>query len=170
MDKLLRLHNTNPDFDKEALYAMLLTPVFAGFETCGATIPTIIKRIVDVPERQARIHAELDAATKAGKLSDPPMYDQLVHLPYLTACISEGLRMFPVTGTGLPRTVPEGGVVIKGHFLPAGTQVGVHPWALSYNERVAKNAGEFLPERFIEASKEEKLELEKCNLACKSSF
>ena len=47
-------------------------------------------------------------------------YDQLKELPYLSACISEGFRMDPVTGLILSREVPTGGVEMSGYYIPAG--------------------------------------------------
>jgi hypothetical protein len=83
-------------------------------------MPTIATRIVRDPRNQSRLFQELEEAKGMGYISDPPMYDQLVKLSFLTACISEGLRMHPITGISLPRTLPEGGVEISGQFIPAG--------------------------------------------------
>jgi cytochrome P450 len=44
-------------------------------------------------------------------------------MPYLNACINEGLRMYPPVPTGLPRTVPEGGAAICGSWVPQGVRV-----------------------------------------------
>jgi cytochrome P450 len=39
-------------------------------------------------------------------------------LPYLTAVIEEGLRIFPPTAFGLPRLSP--GAMVDGNFVPNG--------------------------------------------------
>lgn len=127
LDKLMKVHKENPDFSEDGLRNQMFAGVFAGFETCGATLPTIVKRVVESSGWQTRLHEELDTAKKAGALNNPPLYDQIVHLPYLTACINEGIRMHPITGIGLARTVPEDGVTIDGHFLPAGVSCGPNP-------------------------------------------
>lgn len=41
-------------------------------------------------------------------------------LPYLTAIISEGLRLCPPTPTMLPRLVPRDGAMVCGNWLPGG--------------------------------------------------
>ena len=41
-------------------------------------------------------------------------------MPYLQACIKEGLRMHPATGLPLARVVPAGGATIAGTFFPEG--------------------------------------------------
>lgn len=174
MDKLITLHHENPGFTDDALFNQMFAGVFAGFETCGATMPAIVTRIARDRQCQARLHRELDEANENGKLSDPPMYDEVSRLPYLAACMSEGIRMHPVVGISITRTVPENGVVIDGHFLPAGvchkniceretgilttqqTQVGINPWVMSYNEQVMENPYEFKPERWLNANKEDR--------------
>jgi cytochrome P450 len=47
-------------------------------------------------------------------------FEKLITLPYLTAVIEEGLRMFPSAPIGFVRTVPEGGDTVSGHFVPGG--------------------------------------------------
>ena len=51
--------------------------------------------------------------------------DVLGSLPYMNACIEEGLRIFPPVPIGLLRTVPEGGAVIDGHQVSGGVRFHV---------------------------------------------
>jgi cytochrome P450 len=44
----------------------------------------------------------------------------LINLPFMNACIEEGLRIFPPVPVGLLRTVPKGGSDIDGHMIPEG--------------------------------------------------
>ena len=44
--------------------------------------------------------------------------DILGSLPFMNACIEEGLRIFPPVPIGLLRTVPKGGSLIDGHMVP----------------------------------------------------
>jgi cytochrome P450 len=51
------------------------------------------------------------------------VFEELVKLPYLTAVIEEGLRIFPSAPIGFVRTVPAGGDTVSGHFIPEGVSV-----------------------------------------------
>ncbi len=120
LDKFIRVHNEHPEFDTAALNNQMFVGIYAGLETCGNILPTIAYRIAKTPRCQAQLHKELDEARKSGDLSDPPLYDETQQLPYLMACMSEGIRMHPILGTTLARKVPEGGVEISGKYIPAG--------------------------------------------------
>lgn len=50
-------------------------------------------------------------------------FEDLSKLPYMSAVIDEGLRIFPSAPIGFVRTVPEGGDTVDGHFVPGGVSV-----------------------------------------------
>ena len=64
-----------------------------------------------------RLTAEIRDAFKS---DEEIKFEELVKLPYMTAVIDEGLRMFPSAPIGFVRTVPEGGDTVDGHFIPGG--------------------------------------------------
>lgn len=79
------------------------------------------------------------------------------------AVIQETLRVHPNTGTILERRAPQGGVVLDGISIPGGTTVGVNAWVLHREKRVyGADADAFRPERWLEASEEERLEMSRC--------
>ncbi|KAI4718632.1 cytochrome P450 [Aureobasidium sp. EXF-10727] len=49
--------------------------------------------------------------------------ERLARLPYLNACIEEGLRMYPPISNGLPRIVPRGGATIQSKEVPCDTDI-----------------------------------------------
>jgi cytochrome P450 len=100
--------------------SMCMTNYGAGIETTAITISTLINFIVG-QNCQERVHEEIDKARKEGQLSNPPKLREMKeHLPYLTACLNESMRLHPVVGMPLVRTVPDGGCELEGYFLPAG--------------------------------------------------
>ena len=119
--KLLKRHDEKPDLLLNWVAKMCMSSFQAGVETTAITISSFIYNVVIHPECQGKIHAEIDAAKKAGKLSSPPQLRELkAHLPYTSACLSESLRLHPVIGMPLMRVVPEGGAQLEGYNLPAG--------------------------------------------------
>lgn len=76
--------------------------------------------------------------------------DILGSLPYMNACIEEGLRIFPPVPIGLLRTVPKGGALIDGHPVPENTSVCVASWAAAHSAKNFADPDSFLPERFLD--------------------
>lgn len=71
--------------------------------------------------------AEIDAAVASGKM--PADLDKVIpntvalELPYLQACIKEGMRwLSPIAGM-LPKKTPPGGDTIEGYFVPGGVSI-----------------------------------------------
>jgi cytochrome P450 len=77
-------------------------------------------------------------------------FEDLVKLPYMTAVIEEGLRIFPSAPIGFMRTVPEGGDTVDGHFVPGGVTVSVGMWSATHSERNFKDPYAFKPERWLD--------------------
>jgi len=77
--------------------------------------------------------------------------DQVKRLPYLDACISEGLRMHSTSSLGLPRVVPEGGLTILGQFFPEDTVISVPSYTIHRNTSIwGEDVEEYRPERWFE--------------------
>lgn len=77
-------------------------------------------------------------------------------LEYLDAVLMETLRIYPPVAITLPRVIPPGGERIDGVYVPAGTTVGVNPFACFRHPRNFYRPNDFLPERWLP---------EKCNSA-----
>ena len=71
-----------------------------------------------------RLRAEIDEVVNNGSISSPIQDCEARALPYLQACIKEGLRMFPPATGRLPKEVPPEGDTFNGVFLPGGTEIG----------------------------------------------
>ncbi|KAJ1988719.1 hypothetical protein GGI25_004784 [Coemansia spiralis] len=78
------------------------------------------------------------------------------NLAYLEGCIYESMRIQPVSGFFLPRTVPKGGATFQGHFIPGGALIGPSVVGSHHHRESWANPHEFKPERFIsnEAAKQ----------------
>lgn len=134
----------------------LLTPpqVLGGADTLAIVIKGIFYHLLKSPAAKAKLVAELRAAN----LTFPAPYTTIEKLPYLDACIKEGLRMHPVVGHIFERIVPASGLTLpSGDVLPPGTIVGVNPWVIHYKESIfGAKPYEFLPERWLQSKDESK--------------
>lgn len=119
-----------------------------------------ILHLVRTNERiYAALMAELEERVGEGVV---PTYEQVCHLPYLQATITEGsvppffsscphrelmlllrrLRFHATTAIGLPRTAPAGGVLCGGYLFPEG----VRPFrVLSFGKLTHTTDGTFRP-------------------------
>lgn len=71
-------------------------------------------------------------------------------LPYMQACLTEGLRIYPPGPLAPPRRTPKGTVtMIAGHSVPGDVTVGVHAWSASHSPKNFHRASEFIPERWL---------------------
>jgi cytochrome P450 len=115
-------------------------------------LKSIIYYILKSPSVKAKLVEELRAAS----LSFPSSYQSLVGLPYLDACIKEGLRIHPVLGHIAERVVPASGLTLPdGTVLPPGTIVGINAWVLHFKEEIfGPNTDQFIPERWLQGEHE----------------
>ncbi|KAL4888019.1 cytochrome P450 [Aspergillus ambiguus] len=115
---------------------------FAGTDSTGMNMATIMWNLAKYPDVYARLRQELhDSAAR---------HDDLTSCAYLRAVIREALRLSWANPIRLPRVVPPEGWTFKGFFFPAGTSVGVAAFQLHQNEAVFPDAQRFLPERWLQ--------------------
>ena len=101
--------------------------LLAGSETTSTAVRATILFIITSPRVLWRLSAEIDEAAKKGSISNPVQDLEARDLPYLQACIKEGLRTHPPSTGLFYKTVPPEGDIVNGVFLPGGTQIGYDP-------------------------------------------
>ncbi|ORY15280.1 cytochrome P450 [Clohesyomyces aquaticus] len=123
--------------------------IIAGTETTAGFLTGLFNLITRDPHKH--ILHRLTQEIRSNFQSDVDLnFEDLVKLPYLTAVIEEGLRMFPSAPIGFVRTVPAGGDTVSGHFVPEGTTVSVCMWAATHSERNFSDPYVFRPERWMD--------------------
>ncbi|KAF9630258.1 hypothetical protein BFW01_g439 [Lasiodiplodia theobromae] len=131
---------------KEKVIAECKDAVFAGTDSTGNNLATIIWYLVAQPDKYAQLAAELHA----NAILDSPK--DIQSLPYLTGVIKEALRLSMAISTRLPRVVPAGGFQHGNTYLPEATVVGLSAYQLHLNPAVYPNPHAFLPERWVNSS------------------
>lgn len=70
--------------------------------------------------------------------------------------MKEAMRCHPGVSFPLERVVPEGGTILCGVHLPAGTIVGMNPAVVHHDKTIfGDDAEAFRPERWIKSSREQ---------------
>ncbi len=154
------------DFNMDDVAVNVWVMIWAGSDTTGFTICSLFYYVMKNPEVLKKLQDEIDDAFETGKLSFPNVrFSDAMKLPYLTACVKETMRISPALGTGLPRFVPKGGVTIAGRFFPEGYKVIMNQNAVHFDkECFGEDAGEFVPERYLQADKRKVDYMERHNM------
>ena len=122
---------------------------FAGADTTAIAINSILYHLMRNPAAYEKLAAEIDEAVADNRLSLPVSYVEAVKLPYLKACINEGMRLHPSVGLTMPRLIPIGGATISGLYFPEGYRVGINPAVVHYDKDIfGPDADRFNPDRW----------------------
>lgn len=124
------------------------TIIAAGTVTTGHTLAIVSFYLIDNPRILGKLQAEVgDLISKTGP---SPKWQQLEQLPYLTAVITEGLRMGYGVSHRLQRIFPDTPLHYNGYTVPPMTPVSMTSVLLHENLTFFPDARTFRPERFIE--------------------
>ncbi|KAH7254430.1 hypothetical protein MRS44_016890 [Fusarium solani] len=157
----------DPEFITEQLVlALTVANMFAGSDTTGITMRAVFYYLLRDPSKMDKLLDELARESKAGRFSREDglaQWEEVRDLPYLSAVINEALRCHPAVGLTMERIVPASGVTIAGHFLPGGTIAGCSAWVIHQNAEVfGSDAADFRPERWIDATPEQRRRMSNC--------
>ena len=140
---------------REAEAETLLT-ILAGADSTATTIRVTFLYILTNPSVYVKLLAEIDEAVEKGNVSFPVIKNsESKELPYLQACILEGLRIFPPLNGITDKIAPPKGETVNGIFFPGGTRVGFGLYHMMRRTDIwGQDAAFFRPERWIEADAE----------------
>ncbi|KAJ2998605.1 hypothetical protein NUW58_g265 [Xylaria curta] len=163
-------NNAAQDFYSFAADKMDRTSVFseggllllAGSETVSTGMSAVFFYLSHNPECYQKLAQEI--RTTFTCTSDIRQGAGLASCEYLRACINESLRMSPPIPATLWRTQVEGNespLIIDGHTIPKGTEVGVNTYSFHHNEDIFPDPFCFNPDRWLGDGREDKeLELQ----------
>jgi len=143
-----------------------LLQILAGADSTATALRTTFLYILTSPPTYSKLREEINSAMDAGNANHPVIKDkQAKAMPYLQACIHEGLRMFmPLHGLAGRVSPSPDGATINGVFIPPGTEVGVSTYGMNHRKDVyGPDADTFHPERWIENDPETIKRLERYN-------
>ncbi len=122
------------------------TFMLAGHETTANAMSWMWYLLALNTEARDRMLVEVDTVL-GGRV---PTVDDIVKLPWTTACFQEAMRMFPPAWI-IPRKAVRDDV-IDGHRIRAGSTVIIPVHSIHHDERYWPDAEVFDPERFMPAN------------------
>ncbi|KAJ9617190.1 hypothetical protein H2200_000911 [Cladophialophora chaetospira] len=137
--------------------------LLAGSDSTATTIRMTLLFILTNPTVYVKLRNEIDAGISSGHVSFPVVKNsETLSLPYLQACIKEGLRLWqPLNGIGTKLSPPED-IEISGVRIPGGTQCGISQhMMMRRREFFGEDATIYRPERWIENDSERVKQMEK---------
>ena len=123
LEKLLNVQNEKPnEMNDTSVLSMATSNIFAGSDTTAISTRSVIYYLLKKSKYKQRLIKEIDTYKRKGKLTEPITLEQTKNMPYLQACLYEGLRCHPAVGMSLPRVTPVGGIDIDGRYIPQGVR------------------------------------------------
>ncbi|KYG41641.1 hypothetical protein M433DRAFT_75432 [Acidomyces richmondensis BFW] len=120
--------------------------IVAGSETTASELGATTNFLLQNPQCWKKLQQEV--RSKFANEEEITL-KAVMELPYLNACIEEGLRVFPPAPIGFLRQIQDGGDVIDGYFVPGGTAVSVSSWCAHHSAENFRNPDSYIPERWI---------------------
>ncbi|KAL6706227.1 hypothetical protein ACN47E_005962 [Coniothyrium glycines] len=138
--------------EMDYIKAEILLVLIAGADTTGTAFQAMMFYIMSNHDVYVKMMAEIDEATRTGKLSNMPQYDEVIaHCPYYIACVKESMRLCPSAPTIFPRIIGKNGINLHGRFAPPGTEITCNPWLVHRDEKLyGPDVCSFRPERWLE--------------------
>ncbi|KAK8115395.1 pisatin demethylase [Apiospora kogelbergensis] len=125
----------------------------AGADTTATALSSTLRYLLaqDGGRVLAEARAELEAADRAGQLSDPVAYEEARrHLPYLGACIKEALRLQP-PATNFFGRLTRSSKTIDGALVPPATEVTSNAYVVQRDPVLyAPDPETYRPERWLQ--------------------
>jgi cytochrome P450 len=151
---------------QEELESETLTQITAGSDSTATAIRMTLFHVATSPECERRLLGELTAAgygpISASEDSSIIPEAEARKLPYLQACINEGLRMYPPVVGLLSKQSPDAGDVITVDYpdgsskqvpVPGGTRIGWNPYGfLRSTSLFGPDAEIWRPERWLDGA------------------
>ncbi|MED6148875.1 hypothetical protein PIB30_057135 [Stylosanthes scabra] len=145
---LLSRFMTSVGDDNNYLRDIVVSFLLAGRDTVAAALTGFFFLLSKYPRVEVLIREELNRVME-NPAQECANFDQLRQMHYLSAAVHESMRLFPPVQFD-SKFAQEDDVLPDGTFVPKGTRVTYHPYAMGRMERVwGPDCLEFKPERWL---------------------
>ncbi|KAF7556301.1 hypothetical protein G7Z17_g1504 [Cylindrodendrum hubeiense] len=128
----------------------------AGADTTSIALTHVLDLLIKHPQQMEKLRVEVASVLDEGEVIAP--FDKIKDLPYLKACLDEGLRLIPPVSAGLPRRTPPEGSQILGNWIPGDTSVSMTIWGAHHDAAQFPEPEAFKPERWLDPEERRRME------------
>ncbi|VUC37234.1 unnamed protein product, partial [Clonostachys rosea] len=132
---------------REELASMFTIVALAGCESPATALSGTLYYLMNNPGPYRKLKEEVRAVEKDEDLT----LARISRMEYLKAVIDESMRLYPPVPAAMDRVVPGDGAMIAGHWIPAGTWVGICQYAANRSDKHFAEPLVFAPERYLES-------------------
>ncbi|XP_077977545.1 steroid 17-alpha-hydroxylase/17,20 lyase-like [Glandiceps talaboti] len=134
-------------FDKDVITHTMVDYLLAGSETVISSMKWLLVDLMTYPEKQKKIHQEIDAVVGRDRR---PVYADHDKLHYLKAAMYESIRLHTIGPFSIfHRTICNSS--IDGCEIPEDTIIIPNHWAIAHDPDSYKDPYIFRPERFLDS-------------------
>lgn len=150
----------------------MLDSMIAGHETSGITLTYLMWEMSQRPDLQDKLRTEL-LTLSPPIVGDPSLLDgsntlpsprSIDALPLLNSILQETFRLYAAAPAQQPRITPDipAGTTLEGYSgIPGGVRVSANPYTLHRNPTVYPQPSKWIPERWTDATEEQKAEMKR---------
>ncbi|XP_014786343.1 cytochrome P450 3A8 [Octopus bimaculoides] len=114
----------------------------AGYETTATALSFMAYLLALHQDIQDKVHEEIQSVI--GK--ETPDYNSIQKLTYLSQCLSETLRLYPIASSVLRKSKKQ--ITIKDWIIPANISINIPIYALHHSPKYWPDPEKFDPDRF----------------------
>ncbi|CAM6091956.1 unnamed protein product [Calypogeia fissa] len=154
VDSLLVLQQ-KMDLKETDVLGLIGEVLAGGTDTTANTIEWIMASLVQYPEIQAKVYAELKSVVPDGKVVSE---EDVEKMPYMHAVVKESLRQHPPLPFGITHGVTEQ-TTLRGHDIPEDAMLLFHIQAWQNDPEIWDQPEKFIPERFLSPTPDPDLDM-----------
>ncbi|PLB50796.1 cytochrome P450 [Aspergillus steynii IBT 23096] len=147
MQSMLRHRGEKEGLTDQELEANANILIIAGSETTATLLSGVTFWLLRTPKAMEKVVHEVRSLMKTEK--DITFNNVTANLPYMLACINEGLRMYPPVPSGLRRISPPTPVEVSGYKISPNTKLSVHQISAYTSPLNFHDLDRFVPERWL---------------------
>lgn len=142
-----RQEDPKAGFNTETLVVCTLDLIEAGTETTATTLRWALVYMLNYPEIQEKVQAEIDRVI--GQSRQPNLADR-PNLPYTDAVIHETQRMGNIVPLGFPKEASKDST-LGGYFIPKGTIIITNLCTVLFDKNEWETPEKFNPGHFLDS-------------------